>query len=125
MLSKMAHTCIGVQDLDRAVKFYTETLGMTVTARRKLPSGSTLVLVSPGGDTEIELTHNKAFVPRAQGEFFGLRHIAFWVEDLDAVVTQLKARGVSFYREPGPGQNVAFFKDPEGVDIELMEQHSQ
>jgi lactoylglutathione lyase len=120
----MAHTCIGVTDLDKMVGFYTNTLGMTVTGRRQMPTGATLVLVSTGQGAQIELTHNPAFSPREPApDCTGLRHVAFYVDDIMATVSALKAKGISFYREPDPntGSRVAFFKDPEGTDIELMQ----
>lgn len=126
MLGHMAHVCIGVGDLDKSVAFYRDILGMNETARRTLPNGTTLVMMNSGGKTEIELIYRS----RQQGgtpsaSQVGLRHIAYFVDDIDAMVAALKQKGVEFYREPGPkgtGLRVAFFRDPDGADIELMQE---
>jgi len=51
-------------------------------------------------------------------------HITFSVDDMEATTTDLKEKGVVFNLEPismEGGIKVAFFKDPEGVQIELVE----
>jgi lactoylglutathione lyase len=122
----MAHVCIGVQDLDKSVAFYRDVLGMQETGRRTLPNGTTLVMMNSGGKTEIELVHRGRQDGGAPGALqVGLRHIAYLVSDIDAAVAALRQKGVEFYREPGPkrpGLRVAFFRDPDGADIELMQE---
>jgi lactoylglutathione lyase len=54
----------------------------------------------------------------------GLDHFGLTVSGIDAVVADLKAKGVQFTREPTtvrPGVRVAFLRAPEGVSIELLE----
>lgn len=54
----------------------------------------------------------------------GLDHFGFRVSGLDAIVDEMKAKGVQFTREPTtmrPGVRVAFLTAPEGVSIELLE----
>ena len=52
----------------------------------------------------------------------GLDHLCFVVEDVDVAYQDLVARGVGFdYPPEDAGTNrLAFFQDPNGVDIELM-----
>lgn len=125
MFNGMAHVSIGVTDLDRSISFYRDTLGMTVTGRRELPTGVMLVTLSGGNDTEVELTYIPTAGERAPVDpAIGLRHIAFFVSDIDESVATLKAKGIAFHREPSPKGSairVAFFRDPDGVDIELVE----
>jgi lactoylglutathione lyase len=121
----MAHACIGVEDLEKSVSFYTDVLGMKETERRTLANGTTLVMMNSGGETEVELTYRgqpQAAAPAPR--YVGLRHVAFFVSDIDATVKALKEKGVEFYREPGPKgapARAAFFRDPNGADIELMQ----
>ena len=54
----------------------------------------------------------------------GLDHFGLTVSGIDAVVAELKAKGVEFTREPTtvrPGVRVAFLRAPEGVSIELLD----
>ena len=125
MLGRMAHACVGVLDLDKSVSFYTNVLGMKETMRRTLPSGTVIVMLNSGGETEVELTYrSQGGTAAPPSRDVGLRHLAFFVSDIEAAVTTLKERGVQFYREPGPKGSwprAAFFRDPNGADIELMQ----
>jgi lactoylglutathione lyase len=54
----------------------------------------------------------------------GLDHFGLTVDGIDALVAELKAKGVEFTRGPTtvrPGVRVAFLRAPEGVSIELLE----
>jgi len=54
----------------------------------------------------------------------GLDHFGLTVTGIDAVVAELKAKGVEFTREPTtvrPGTRVAFLRAPQGVSIELLD----
>ncbi len=124
MITGIGHLCIGVSDLDRAVDFYTKTLGFELGERRNI-NGRTLVnLRVPGegdGATMLELYFNPA-EPGA-----GLRHVGLIVEDVWKAAAQLKEMGVTFHRDPpSPDAEgapaIAFFRDPDGVEIEILEE---
>lgn len=131
----IAHTCIGVSDLDRALGFYRDGLGLAVTGRTDLPQGTILVLLKcpQGGDELIELAYrpdNRSPVgdggPGAvPAPAVGQRHVAFYVSDVRAAVAALELAGfIVTRRPPMPGQDgspIAFVKDPDGTDVELME----
>ena len=54
----------------------------------------------------------------------GLEHIGLTVENIDAAVTELKAKGVPFTMEPRtirPGVRIAFLTAPQNVSIELIQ----
>src|SRR5262252_10935411 len=56
----------------------------------------------------------------------GLDHFGFAVSGIDAIVAELKAKGVEFTRDPTtvrPGVRVAFLRAPEGVSIELLDRN--
>ena len=57
----------------------------------------------------------------------GLDHFGLTVSGIDAVVAELKAKGVQFTRDPTtvrPGVRVAFLRAPEGVSIELLDRNA-
>jgi lactoylglutathione lyase len=117
------HTMLRVRDLDAAVEFFVEKLGLRETRRRKSESGRfTLVFLSsgaPGDDAEIELTYNwDEKEPYATGRFFG--HLAYEVDDIYATCERLEEHGVTVLRPPRDGR-MAFVKSPDQHSIELLQ----
>jgi lactoylglutathione lyase len=54
----------------------------------------------------------------------GLDHFGLTVKDIDAVATEIKAKGVAFTKEPTtirPGVRICFIRGPQGISIELLE----
>jgi lactoylglutathione lyase len=65
--------------------------------------------------------------PPPVAPYQGLDHFGLTVTGIDAVVAELKAKGVEFTREPTtvrPGVRVAFLRAPEGVSIELLDRNA-
>ena len=123
---KYVHTCYRVLDLDRSLDFYINKLGLELT--RKIPIGheATNAFLAVPGDSEprLELTLNHdREEPYTLGE--GYSHVAFAVEDLDALAEKLEeAGGVDFESTPhaiGSGTRIFFVKDPDGYRIEFIE----
>ena len=114
---------IAVSDLDRAMTFYGETLGLTVVAER--PDG---VMYETGAGTWV-LVYPSQFAGTAQSTC-----MAFEVTDVKTAVTELRERGVVFedYDLPGlqtvdgiadvGGIKGAWFKDPDGNILAIDEQ---
>ncbi len=121
-LRKIGHVVLNVTDLDAAVRFYTEVLGLRVTDR--YPDG-----VVPGGMVFLCVGtdhHGVALVGGAQrGERSSLNHFAFEVGSLDEVFRArawLRARGVPLHFEGRrrAGCQVAIeFQDPDGNNLEI------
>jgi glyoxylase I family protein len=120
------HVAIICSDYERSKRFYTEVLPFSVireTYRAERDSWK-LDLAIPGG-TQIELFSFPTPPPRpTQPEARGMRHIAFLVENLDALIEDLTAKGIAV--EPVrvdelTGQRFTFFADPDGLPIELYE----
>lgn len=122
---KLLHTMLRVKDLDRSVRFFRDVLGMREEDRRVLEkAGATLVFLSDGsGGHRIELTYNHDGRDYVLGNQYG--HLAFAVDDLEATQRRLEELGVSFTRGPyrvgENGPRIAFIKDPDGMEIELIE----
>lgn len=122
------HAMIRVMDLDASVAFYGDHFGMRLIRKRDFPDAKfTLAYLGAGPEEEgnvLELTYNWD----QMGEYThgtGYGHIAFGCDDLHSIVAQLKSRGVSVIREPGPmlGTEIemAFVEDPDGYKIELLQ----
>jgi lactoylglutathione lyase len=124
---KMLHTMLRVGNLDRSLAFYTELLGMRLLRKKDYPGGRfTLAFVGYGDESEhtvIELTHNWDTERYDLGNGFG--HVALGVGDIYATCEELRAKGATITREPGPmkhgGSEIAFIEDPDGYKIELIQ----
>ena len=120
---RFLHTMLRVQDLERAVDFFTKKLGLQELRRHENQAGRfTLVFIGsgrPDDPAQIELTHNwDESAPYATGRFFG--HLAFEVDDIYATCARLQAAGVDILRPPRDG-HMAFVKSPDGHSIELLQ----
>ncbi|HUX18693.1 MAG TPA: lactoylglutathione lyase [Acidithiobacillus sp.] len=124
---RILHTMLRVVDLDRAIAFYTEVLGMHLLRRNDYPEGEfTLAFVgyqNENAGAVIELTYNWGVEHYDLGDAFG--HIAIEVEDAVAACDSIRQRGGKVVREAGPMKHgntvIAFVEDPDGYRIELIE----
>ena len=124
---RMLHTMLRVGNLQRAIDFYTQVLGMQLLRTTDRPDQKySLAFVGYGGNpdqAEIELTYNYGVEQYEMGTAFG--HIALGVADVYAACDKIRAAGGQITREPGPvkGGNtvIAFVVDPDGYKIELIE----
>jgi lactoylglutathione lyase len=129
------HTMLRVRDLNAALNFFVNQLGLREVRRRDSAAGRfTLVFLRAEADerpasghseegerpgSEIELTHNwDETEPYPTGRFFG--HLAYEVDDIYATCGRLMAAGVDILRPPRDGQ-MAFIKSPDGHSIELLQ----
>jgi lactoylglutathione lyase len=118
------HISLYVNDMDKAVEFYTKILGMKLIKRRgetKQDKAERAFLASNDGIYRIELTLPKSKENRLER----LDHIAFYVKDLDNTIDWLKQQGIPIITGPidviTSGIRIAFIKDNEGTLIELIE----
>ena len=115
------HTMIRVRDLDAALDFFVNKLGLVETRRKDVPKGRfTLVfLATAPGEPEVELTHNwdqeEAY---SVGRNFG--HLAYRVDDIYEVCERLQRAGVTINRPPRDGY-MAFVRSPDLVSVELLQ----
>ena len=127
----MLHTMLRVGNLQRAIDFYTQVLGMDLLRTTKRPDQQyDLAFVGYGGgnpgQAEIELTYNWGVESYEMGTAYG--HIALAVPDAYAAVEKIKAAGGNVTREAGPVKGgttvIAFVTDPDGYKIELIQTKS-
>lgn len=126
MLRGIHHVAIICSDYARSRAFYVETLGLPIVSEvyRAERRSYKLNLAIPDG-TEIELFSFEKPPPRpSYPEARGLRHLAFRVDDVDAAVATLAARGVgaeAVRTDELTGARFTFIADPDGLPIELYE----
>jgi lactoylglutathione lyase len=120
---RFLHTMLRVRDLDTALDFFVNKLGLRELRRTESTGGRfTLVFLGSGAsgdDAQVELTHNwDQQEPYATGRFFG--HLAYEVDDIYATCAQLRDKGVVINRPPRDGR-MAFIKSPDGQSVELLQ----
>lgn len=118
---KYLHTMIRVLDVDAALDFFCNKLGLIETRRKDVPKGrfTLIFLATAPGEPEVELTHNwdqeDAYT---QGRNFG--HLAYAVDDIYAICQRLMDGGVTINRPPRDGR-MAFVRSPDGISVELLQ----
>ena len=124
---RLLHTMLRVGNLDRAVKFYTEVLGMQLLRTTDRPDQKySLAFVGYGAEDRhavLELTYNYGVEAYDLGTAFG--HIAIEVPDAKQACDAVRAKGGAVTREAGPVKGgttvIAFVTDPDGYKIEFIE----
>ena len=123
---KFLHSMIRVKDIDASLKFYTELLNMKVEKKKRLEDCELYFLNDEeNSGPQLELTYNDETPEGGYecGSAFG--HFAFSVKSLDDFSEKLHSLGYEYLYEPfdlnGKGTKIAFIKDPDGNEIELIE----
>lgn len=112
---KYLHTMVRVGDLEAALDFYINKLGLKETRRAENAAGRyTLVFVAApeSPEAEIELTYNWDEREYSGGRNFG--HLAFAVDDIYATCERLMKAGVVINRPPRDGR-MAFVRSPDQI----------
>ena len=117
------HSMIRVLDLDAALDFFCNKLGLLEIRRRDSEKGRfTLVFLGTERDTDspqIELTYNwDEEAAYTGGRNFG--HLAYEVDDIYALCDRLQAGGVTILRPPRDGR-MAFVHSPDQISVELLQ----
>ena len=119
---KYLHTMIRVQNLESALDFFINKLGMIEVRRKEAPEGRfTLVFLATGpGESTIELTYNwDQEEPYTVGRNFG--HLAYSVENIYQLCEELQKKGVTILRPPRDGK-MAFIRSPDQISVELLQE---
>ena len=126
------HTMLRVRDLDAALDFYCNKLGLTEVRRRVDDKAKfTLVFLAASADDAlvangpagrqaplVELTYNWNTEDYGEARYFG--HLAYEVDDIYALCERLMKAGVTINRPPRDG-NMAFVRSPDKQSIELLQ----
>ncbi len=124
MLSSIHHIAIIASDYERTKAFYVDALGFSVIRETPRPErGDVKLDLRVNDTTELEIFVVPNPPSRVTGpEACGLRHLAFYVEDVAATARELNARGIEtepIRIDPLTDKAMTFFKDPDGLPIEL------
>jgi catechol 2,3-dioxygenase-like lactoylglutathione lyase family enzyme len=124
LANSKAFSGFAVDDLAKAKEFYGETLGLKTT-----------VLDEENGLLQLDLAGDRATMVYLKPDFEPATYtiLNFPVDDIDAAVDELSSRGVSFERyegfdqdekgiSRGNGPNIAWFRDPAGNILSVLEQ---
>jgi len=122
------HTMVRVADLDAALDFYCNKLGLVQQRRHDSEAGRfTLVYLAAPQDADaaerlaapqLELTWNWDAEVYTGGRNFG--HLAYEVDDIYADCRRLQEHGVTINRPPRDGR-MAFVRSPDNISIELLQ----
>jgi len=130
MIKGMRRVSVAVRNLDEAMRFYVDGMGLAIEREFELPENNLKLVRLGAGGAAIELMQSTAadtavarFIER-YGE--GLHHISVEVEDIELEMRTLLARGVTLIdQQPrnGPDGRVAFVSplSTSGVLLELFE----
>jgi catechol 2,3-dioxygenase-like lactoylglutathione lyase family enzyme len=144
-ISGVHHTGIVVSDLERSIDFYHGVLGLEFANEPSpvfddpglglgvgVPGAALRQVTLRAGDHQVELLEYTAppspiDAPMPQNAL-GAHHVGFRVEDIEAAVRELEAKGVQFFSAVNvvdegvlAGWRWVYFADPDGITLELVE----
>jgi len=128
MSLRFLHTMIRVGDLDAALKFFCDKLGLIQTKRYDSDEGRfSLIYLAARHDLdraknerspELELTYNWDEHEYTGGRNFG--HLAYEVDNIYDTCQHLMENGVTINRPPSDGR-MGFVISPDGISVELLQ----
>ena len=119
MVPKIHKIAVITDDIEGAVAFYTQKLGLTVVERFATEDDEDYVFLDAGGIL-LELMPQKTM-----GQDAGFHHISFEVDSVEASTQELKDKGVTITKEPfdvggGTGITLGFFEGPNQLNLQLF-----
>jgi methylmalonyl-CoA epimerase len=131
MKAVLDHIGIAVEDVDRALAFYRDALGLEIEAPEEVTSQRVRAHVIPVGEPALELLEatgdDSPIAKYLTRRGPGLHHITLRVEDIVAALQHLRARGIRLIDDeprPGAGGSLVAFVHPtaaHGVLVELKQ----
>ncbi|MGD2200611.1 MAG: VOC family protein [Candidatus Bathyarchaeota archaeon] len=117
-MNVLDHIGLYVKDLKGSSGFYGEVLGFEVV--RTMETSTSKIVFLDTGEGLLELIQRPGAPGKApEGPW---SHVAFKVDDYDAMESKLEGMGLELRKVVlGDGSRIAFFKDPDGHDVEIME----
>ena len=122
---KFLHTMVRVKDIEKSLAFYTDVLNMKLDHKKRLEDCWLYFLTDEENTCQIELTYNDETPEGGYELGSGFGHFAFSVDSLDEFTDKINKLGYSYLYLPfdlnGKGSKIAFINDPDGYEIELIE----
>ena len=123
---KFLHVMIRVKDIDKSLTFYQELFDMNLVNEMELEDSKLYFLSDEDGQTQIELTYNFDTPKNGYNNGNAFGHFEFSTKNMDKFEEKMKEFGINWLVEPFILQNydmkIAFLKDPDGNEIELIEE---
>ena len=130
-VGRVDHIGIAVKDIEQAKMFYTEFLGMKALGEEVVEEQKVKVCFIPCGDSEIELLESTSpdgpIAKHIEKKGEGIQHIALRVDNIEAAIADLMAKGVRMIDEKprygAGGAKIAFVhpKSTGGILLEISE----
>lgn len=124
-LKHIHHIAIITSDYEKTKDFYVKKLGFKILSENHREDRADIKLDLQMGDCQLEVFVTKNAPERpSYPEALGLRHLAFKVKDIEKTVSELNEMGIE--TEPirfdiFTEEKMTFFKDPDGLPIEIRE----
>ena len=116
---------IRVKDAEASLKFYIGLFDMKLDSMRKLNDCWLYFLADENGTPVLEFTENDVIPPEGYSIGTAFGHLAFQVSSMETFKTKMYDLGYDFLYEPfdlnGKGSNIAFLRDADGYEIEVIE----
>ena len=127
-ISKINHVAVVVQDMEAALSFWRDALGIELHELRDVPAEQSQVAFLPLSGSEVELvqptTDDSGIAKYLAKRGPGMHHICLEVDDIAGMLVQLKGKGVRLIneepRQAADGKRYAFIH-PEGTGGVLVE----
>jgi methylmalonyl-CoA/ethylmalonyl-CoA epimerase len=130
-VKKINHVALVVEDIDDALTFWQDALGIELTHQEDVPKEESAIGFLPVGDSKIELvqptTSDSGVAKFLAARGPGMHHICLQVDDIDAMLVQLQEKNIRLIHEQAitgdDGRRYAFIhpKAAHGVLVELYE----
>ncbi len=122
LIKQIDHAAIVVSDIDRAIEFYSDVLGLDVILDGRESGEQKKSFLGTKKQVLIALTEDKNRAARGAAYVEGVNHLAFLVGDLEKSSRLLKEKGIRFIEEKKDesGKITAYhFLDPDGLELEI------
>lgn len=124
---KTDHVSLVVQDLDRAIDFYTQKLGLTILIPKEYneeEQAEYIFLRLGGSNLELVKLHNQSSSNQAKDSDSICPHLALSTDDFEETVANLKEQNIPIFQGPFETPNVSkwlYIKDSEGNVLEFIQ----
>ncbi len=130
-VKQINHVAVVVEDMEKALAFWRDALGMELHGLRDVPTEKSQVAFLPLPGSEVELvqptTDDSGIAKYLAKRGPGMHHICLEVDDIEGMISHLKTQGVRLINEEprlgGDGKKYAFIhpESTSGVLVELYQ----
>ena len=131
-VKRIDHIAVVVDDIDTSLAFWRDALGLEMTHLEEVKGQESIIAFLPTGGSEVELvkptTETSGVAKYLAKRGPGMHHICLEVDNLEAMLADMKARGVKLINETptigAGGKQIAFIhpSSANGVLVELYQE---